>query len=519
MTTFSPAQRTDLEKRYGKRVRFQTAGYRAGARGPTAMPAWLRALLGRAAPDAVVSPATEAEVVDLMRWAAGNRIPLTLWGRDGAASPARGVAVDFSHLNGVLRIDAEAGTATAQAGAVWRQVDERLADRGLMLRLYPATYPVSTVGGWLAQSGAGYGSLAHGWFRDNVVAARAVSADGEAREYAGAALNLLDGARGYTGLITQVTLRVQPRQEWEPLGVGCPHANSLKLIIKAAISRRLPVWSMSFMNAACLKLLRREATPVVGNQESERPWDYVLLVVAAAHQAEIVRSVLADLLKARHGVFLPRQYARKLWQDRFELVRARHPELEQIPADFVVPLDELPRALFLIDRQAGRLVIREGQAIRSGRGGKPEVAVRAFIPAWKKRFHTQFLFGLPQSVARIAGQLGGRPYGAGGHFTAGSPSACEPGRCGRRGRLPTDPLRLLNPKKPHPDDASGRKLGLMRVLEPFVRRFGNALQVNLDDVRPRLMKPDAAFFTPRPAAEPAVNCAGVQGGMKKPTAL
>jgi FAD/FMN-containing dehydrogenase len=39
----------------------------------------------------------------------------------------------------------------------------------LTLRLYPSSYPSSTIGGWLARGGAGFGSYESGWFRDNFI--------------------------------------------------------------------------------------------------------------------------------------------------------------------------------------------------------------------------------------------------------------------------------------------------------------------------------------------------------------
>ena len=59
-----------------------------------------------------------------------------------------------------------------EPGVVWEVLDKALMKQGMTLRLYPSSYPSATVGGWLAQGGAGIGSLESGWFRDNVVSAR-----------------------------------------------------------------------------------------------------------------------------------------------------------------------------------------------------------------------------------------------------------------------------------------------------------------------------------------------------------
>ena len=67
---------------------------------------------------------------------------------------------------------------------------------GLELRLYPTSAPASTVGGWLAQGGAGIGSHAYGWFSENVHGARVVTATGEIHHVSGGDLAAIADAEG-----------------------------------------------------------------------------------------------------------------------------------------------------------------------------------------------------------------------------------------------------------------------------------------------------------------------------------
>ena len=106
---------------------------------------------------------------------------------------------------------------------VWERLDRELAKEGLTLRLYPSSYPSSTAGGWLAQGGAGIGSFESGWFRENVVSARVVMANGEVREFAGPDLDLISDACGTTGLISEMTIRVQPLEDLEVVAIGAPN--------------------------------------------------------------------------------------------------------------------------------------------------------------------------------------------------------------------------------------------------------------------------------------------------------
>ena len=185
-----------------------------------ALPSLIKPLLGNTTPDAVVQPETEKELVGLVRWARENNIPLTPRGKassgyGGVLPVKQGVVVDFYRMNKIIRIDPQALTASVESGVVWEKLDQELERHGLTLRLYPSSYPSSTVGGWLAQGGAGIGSYEAGWFRDNVVSARVVLPDGEIMDLKGEDLDFVSEVEGITGLISEVTIRVQPLEEIE----------------------------------------------------------------------------------------------------------------------------------------------------------------------------------------------------------------------------------------------------------------------------------------------------------------
>jgi FAD/FMN-containing dehydrogenase len=73
-----------------------------------------------------------------------------------------GIVVDMSLFNQVKDIDETNLTVTVQSGAVWQDVDKKLNENGLSLRVMPTSSPSSTAGGWFAQGGAGLRSFASG---------------------------------------------------------------------------------------------------------------------------------------------------------------------------------------------------------------------------------------------------------------------------------------------------------------------------------------------------------------------
>ncbi|UCH79534.1 MAG: FAD-binding oxidoreductase, partial [Candidatus Coatesbacteria bacterium] len=270
------------------------------------MPSLFKPLLGDTTPAAVVQPQTEAEVVELVRWAAAEKVPLTPRGKGtsgyGGAIPVKGgVVVDFYRLREVVAVEAEALTATVEAGVTWEKLDRELASHGLTLRLYPTSYPSSTAAGWLAQGGAGLGSYEYGWFRDNVVSARVVLPDGAVREFAGEELDLVADAEGITGLIIQVTLRLMPREKLEVAAVGCPDAHGLQRLLAALVEEEVPIWSLMFINPTMAEMKNR--APLMehlGHPAEERvllPAAYVMTLAFRRRDAEEVRAKLAKILR------------------------------------------------------------------------------------------------------------------------------------------------------------------------------------------------------------------------------
>ncbi|MCJ7605759.1 MAG: FAD-binding oxidoreductase, partial [Dehalococcoidales bacterium] len=247
------AQRKYLEKAFDTRVNFRKTERKLYGHDIAAVPALIKPLIGSTIPDAVVQPENETELAELVRWATENNIPLTPRGKatsgyGGVLPVKKGIVVDFYRMKKVIGVDEVNQTVTVQAGAVFEKLDRELARYGLTLRLYPSSYPAATVGGWLAQGGAGIGSFEAGWFQDNVLSARVVMPGGEVKEFRGDDINLIAEAEGITGFISEVTLRVQPLEELDVVAIGCPEVAGLQKMSQAFVEKKLPIWSMLFIN-------------------------------------------------------------------------------------------------------------------------------------------------------------------------------------------------------------------------------------------------------------------------------
>jgi FAD/FMN-containing dehydrogenase len=162
MGTMMKAETAYLEDKFGPRVNFDKLERKLYGHDVGDIPRMIKPLVGETIPDAVVQPVSEEELVELVNWARTNGVPLTprgmaTSGYGGVLPVKKGVVVDFYRMKEVVEIDKENMTVTTMPGIIWEDLDDALAKHDLTLRLYPTSYPSSTVGGWLAQGGAGIG--------------------------------------------------------------------------------------------------------------------------------------------------------------------------------------------------------------------------------------------------------------------------------------------------------------------------------------------------------------------------
>jgi len=508
MRGLSTQKQSYLRGKFGDRVTFDETERRLYGHDIAAIPNLVKPLIGDTTPDAVVQPQSEEELVELARWAHQQKIPLTPRGKassgyGGAIPVHRGLVVDFYRMREVVAIDAEALTVTVQPGITWEQLDKQLKPCDLTLCLYPTSYPSSTVGGWLAQGGAGIGSYEYGYFRQNVISARLVQPAGEIRELSGDDLDLVADAEGITGFISQVTLHVQPLEAIDVVALGCPDAHELQKLTQAIVDAGLPIWSMVFINPRMAEMKNR--APLMehaGHPVEERvilPAAYVATLAFRASDGPSVRDALPDLLKPYQGEILSERIARHEWEHRFKLMVVKRLGPSLVPAEVIVPLSTLGQVMEEIERKVDQPVVKEGVIIHQGADGEPEVVILGFIPSDQRQFSYNFVFGLVLTIIKIAESHGGRPYATGLYFSKRADQVLGPERARRLRafKKQVDPRKIMNPRKVIGDGLLGMTLDLAGIFEPLIRPFGNAVITQVGE-RPsapvRDIPPDVIWY-------------------------
>ncbi len=191
----------------------------------------VRALEGdlSGAPDLVVRPAAEDELVALLDWASGSDLAVIPFG--GGSSVVGGVeggavrdafagvvSVDLTGLSGVVEIDRLSRAARIRAGTFGPDLEAGLRAAGLTLRHFPQSFEHSTLGGWVATRAGGHFATNYTHIDDFVESLRVVTPAGtlETRRLPASGAGpspdrLFLGSEGALGVVTEAWVRLQAR--------------------------------------------------------------------------------------------------------------------------------------------------------------------------------------------------------------------------------------------------------------------------------------------------------------------
>jgi FAD/FMN-containing dehydrogenase len=171
--------------------------------------------------DLVVRVSTEADVMQVAAVAARHRLPLTVrgggTGNYGQCVPlANGLVLDITGMQRVLNI--APGCVRVQGGAKLFDIEMAVRETGQALRMWPSTWRVATLAGFISGGFGGVGSIAHGVLRDpgNLLTCRVVTVEREPRVLvlAGDEIQQVHHAFGTNGIITEVEVALSPAVSW-----------------------------------------------------------------------------------------------------------------------------------------------------------------------------------------------------------------------------------------------------------------------------------------------------------------
>ena len=324
-------------------------------------------------PDAVAFPQTTADVQDIVRLCAAHRVPVIGFGQGTSLegqvnAPRGGVCLDFRDMNRVLAVHAEDLDCVIEPGITRKQLNEYLRDTGVFFPIDPGAD--ASLGGMAATRASGTNAVRYGTMKDNVLALKAVLANGEVistghrakKSSAGYDLaRLIIGSEGTLGVITELTLRLAGIPEAISSGV-CPFpsveaaCNATILTIQTGI----PVARIELLDEMQVKACNAYSKLTL----PETPMLFLEFhgsEASVAEQSQRFGEIAAELGGGPFDWATKAEDRSRLWQarhDAYWAVMGMRPGIRALSTDVCVPISRLAECVTQSQRdlQASRLV-------------------------------------------------------------------------------------------------------------------------------------------------------------------
>lgn len=337
-----------LKQRFGERLSTSQALREQHAHTTTWIPVQ--------APDAVVFAESEAEVQETVKVAAAHGIPIVPFGAGSSLeghlnATFGGISIDLSRMNKVLAVHAEDLDCVVQPGVTRKRLNETLRDTGLFFPIDPGAD--ASLGGMAATRASGTNAVRYGTMKDNVLALRAVTADGSIvttarrarKSSAGYDLTrLFVGSEGTLGVITELTLRLQGIPEAIAGGIcPFPSVRAAADAVILTIQSGLPVARIELLDTlqvkavnAYSKLSLPESPMLFLEFHGTEAW--------VAEQSQRFGEIAADFGGGPFSWATKPEERTKLWQARHDVYwsgLALRPGAKGVSTDVCVPISRL----------------------------------------------------------------------------------------------------------------------------------------------------------------------------------
>ena len=331
---------------------------------------WLTDWRGRftGAALALASPASAAELADLVKLCARHRVPIVPQGGNsgmsgGATPDASGTAmlVSMRRMSAIRTLDVAARQVTCEAGVVLQTLHEAAEAKGLRFPLTLGGKGSATVGGLISTNAGGTQVLRHGSMRAAVLGLEAVLADGSIysaltplkKDNRGFDLKqLFIGSEGTLGIITAATLRLVPAlADRQVIWAGVSSiAAARELLLHCQTRAGEALEGFEVMPQSCLESVLAHLPEARAPLAGRHAWYALIEVVADAASApqlsELAETMLASAFEAGlvedAALSANETQAAALWQLRDGVAPAERAHGPAVQHDISVPVDQMP---------------------------------------------------------------------------------------------------------------------------------------------------------------------------------
>ncbi|WP_394835665.1 FAD-binding protein [Pendulispora rubella] len=354
----------------------------------------------RARPGLVVLPGTTAEVVEIVKLARAEGLPIVPRGSgtglSGGALPVpNGILLGLSRMKRILEIDFDNQWMRVEPGVINLDISKRLAPQGYYYAPDPSSQQVCTIGGNVAENSGGAHCLKYGFTTNHVLGAKVILADGSLVELGGPVLDApgydlrgaLVGSEGTLCVVVEVVLRILRKPEATRTFLATfpttgEAGNAVSLIIAAGIVPAA-IEMMDRLAIVAIKAATGVDWPDVGA---------ALLMDVDGPTAEVEHTAAEATRLAREAgaleIRVPRDAAERdgMWRGRKSAFAAMgRISPNYVVQDGVIPRSEIAPVLREIERLSASSGLRIANVFHAGDGNlHPLVLYDAAVPGQEK---------------------------------------------------------------------------------------------------------------------------------------
>jgi glycolate oxidase len=239
-------------------------------------------------PDLVARAETTEDVVEVVKRAAADRMPVTCAGAQTSTTAAsitdKGLLLSLRGLASIGEVDTAAKSIRVGPGALLGEIKRTAAAAGLLFAPDPTSEEESTIGGAIACNASGARTYKYGATRKHVRALRIVLASGEVVDFrrtelekntvgyafAHDPIDWFIGSEGTLGIIVEAELSLLPLPE-RVVGLAVPfetESDALQFVIAARESSHAVPRCIEFFDSLALGIARESDESVQWPQES-----------------------------------------------------------------------------------------------------------------------------------------------------------------------------------------------------------------------------------------------------------
>ena len=321
-------------------------------------------------PDAVVFARSTDEVAAVVALCARERTPVIPFGAGSSLeghlnAPSGGISLDLTQMDRILAVHPEDMDVVVEPGVTRTRLNAHLRDTGLFFPLDPGAD--ASLGGMAATRASGTTAVRYGTMRDAVLALQAVMPDGSVirtgsrarKSAAGYDLTrLLVGSEGTLGVITELTLRLQPQPEAvRALSCSFPDVRAACEAVIATLQAAVPM--------ARIELMDRETVRAVNARSGVGLADTPLLITefhgspgAVAEAEATFRELAGGFGGGGFRTASSTEDRSRLWQARHDVywaVTALRPGSRGLSTDVCVPVSRLADCMAAAESKAAAM--------------------------------------------------------------------------------------------------------------------------------------------------------------------